>query len=78
MLYEVITIMPVEHKDYYSMSATQKRIYLIYQLNSKDTSYNIPAAVMIEGEIDRERFENVFKNRITSYNVCYTKLLRVS
>ncbi|HEX3046892.1 MAG TPA: condensation domain-containing protein [Bacillota bacterium] len=63
-LYSAIT--PAPKRDHYPpgcypASAAQKRMYLIHQLDSGGTSYNIPAAIMIKGNLDKRRLEDVFR-----------------
>jgi amino acid adenylation domain-containing protein/non-ribosomal peptide synthase protein (TIGR01720 family) len=55
------SIKPVEEREYYPVSAAQKRMYLLNRLNGSETSYNIPGAIMIEGELDRKRMEDVLR-----------------
>jgi amino acid adenylation domain-containing protein len=53
-------IKPVEERLYYPMSSSQKRMYILNQLEKESTNYNMPAALTVEGEISREKFEQVF------------------
>ncbi len=46
--------------DYYPVSATQKRQYILNRIDG-GISYNLPGGMMIEGKIDRIRLENAFK-----------------
>ncbi|MFC2140701.1 amino acid adenylation domain-containing protein [Acidobacteriota bacterium] len=57
--YEAIE--PVEEKEYYPLSAAQKRLYFLQRLDEEGTGYNIPSALMLEGRIDINRLENTFK-----------------
>lgn len=45
-------------KDYYSVSAAQKRMYVQNFSEGIGTSYNTPIALEIEGDIHKEKFEN--------------------
>jgi tyrocidine synthetase-3 len=51
---------PVEKREYYPLSSAQKRLYLLYRLDSGNTAYNIPEALVLEGNVERERLENTF------------------
>jgi len=54
----------IEHQEtraYYPLSTAQKRIYLSQQFDAKGTSYNIPLALMIKGELDRENFAEILQ-----------------
>ncbi|MCX7920809.1 MAG: amino acid adenylation domain-containing protein [Clostridia bacterium] len=51
----------VEEKEYYLVSSAQKRIYLVSLIDEAGTSYNMPEALLIEGNPDRETIERAFK-----------------
>ena len=59
-------------REYYPLSSAQKRIFLIHQLDSQDTSYNMPIAVMIHGRLDRGRFEEVFGKIVARHEALRT------
>ena len=51
----------VEKMEYYPVSAAQKRMYIINQLNDGITSYNNPEAIMIEGMLDKNHLAEAFR-----------------
>ncbi len=53
-------IKPAEPMDFYPLSSAQKRIYVLQQMDLQSTGYNMTAAVILEGELDREKLENAF------------------
>ena len=55
-------IQPVTEQEYYQVSSAQKRLYVLSMLESASTSYNMPAAVTIEGILDRGKFAEVFRS----------------
>ncbi|MCP5053882.1 MAG: non-ribosomal peptide synthetase, partial [bacterium] len=57
-------IPPVEEKEYYPLSPAQKRLYVLHQMETDSTNYNIPWAVILEGPVDRERLTGTFKQLI--------------
>lgn len=57
-------IMPVAERPYYPMSSSQKRMYILNQLEKESTNYNMPAALKVEGDISREKLEDVFRELI--------------
>jgi amino acid adenylation domain-containing protein/non-ribosomal peptide synthase protein (TIGR01720 family)/FkbM family methyltransferase len=57
-------IKPVEEKEYYRLSAPQKGIYFIQQLNPGMTAYNMPLVLRLGFDIDRERLQQTFKKMI--------------
>jgi acyl transferase domain-containing protein/acyl carrier protein len=58
------SIEPVEEKEYYVLSSAQKGLYFVQQLNPGNTSYNMPQAVPMQGYVEIERLEEVFKKLI--------------
>ncbi|MDQ1350460.1 MAG: hypothetical protein QG657_762 [Acidobacteriota bacterium] len=58
------TIAPVEKKDYYPISSAQQRLYVLQQMTEKNTSYNEPLVVVLEGEFSKQKAENTFQQLI--------------
>ncbi|MFD0697523.1 condensation domain-containing protein, partial [Paenibacillus sp. GCM10027628] len=54
----------VEPRDYYPVSSAQKRMFIMSQFTGSGTSYNIPGAMFIEGELELDRFEQTFRRLI--------------
>jgi len=50
---------PVEKKEYYNLSSSQKRLFVLDQMEGMNTTYHISNGVLIEGIIDKERIEEV-------------------
>ncbi|HLP47721.1 MAG TPA: condensation domain-containing protein, partial [Candidatus Kapabacteria bacterium] len=55
-----ISIEPVEKKKYYSLSSSQKRLYVLYEMDRQGAGYNIPSFSILKGEIDKNRLEQTF------------------
>ncbi|MCP5102057.1 MAG: amino acid adenylation domain-containing protein, partial [bacterium] len=56
---------PVEKKEYYPVSSAQRRMYVLHQLEEgKNTTYNEPVIVTLEGNLDRGKLENIFNRLI--------------
>lgn len=47
----------VEKRDYYPVSSAQQRLFVMNKFEGVGTSYNIPGALLVEGELERKRFE---------------------
>jgi amino acid adenylation domain-containing protein len=45
-----------EKKEYYDLSSTQKRLYILYQMDPGSTAYNMPEMLLMEGDLDAKRF----------------------
>ncbi|WP_033404620.1 non-ribosomal peptide synthetase, partial [Paenibacillus fonticola] len=54
----------VKPSTYYPVSSAQKRLYILSQMDGGELSYNMPAVITIEGELDRERLEETFRKLI--------------
>jgi len=62
---EVYTsIEPSEKKEYYAASSIQKRLFILNKMEDKKTPYNLPVAVIIEGEVNYPLFEQTFQQLI--------------
>ncbi|HLP58377.1 MAG TPA: condensation domain-containing protein, partial [Candidatus Deferrimicrobium sp.] len=55
-----ISIESTEKKEYYSLSSAQKRLYILYRMEDQGVGYNIPSFSVLDGEIDKNRFEQTF------------------
>ncbi|QDX94309.1 amino acid adenylation domain-containing protein [Brevibacillus laterosporus] len=70
--YTQIPLIPVEEQLYYPISAAQKRMLIVDELNQGDTSYNIPSCVVIEGPVDPERLEKALTRLIERHEALRT------
>jgi tyrocidine synthetase-3 len=59
-----ICIDAVEKKEYYPLSSAQKRLFILQQMGLENVNYNIPAAFILEGDLDREKLEQTFSRLI--------------
>ena len=59
-----VSLAPVEKKDYYPLSSTQNRLYVLQQMDLNSTGYNMPYVFLIEAEPDREKIKKTFKNLV--------------
>jgi amino acid adenylation domain-containing protein len=57
-------VQPVEEKEYYPLSAAQKRLYILNQLDEDNISYNIPAIIELQGKAEKDKLQSVFKKLI--------------
>lgn len=58
--------------EFYPQSDTQKRMFILDQMNPGMTAYNVPTIFKVEGNIDLEIFENAFKIIIERHEVLRT------
>lgn len=62
---DYIAINPVEKQDYYPVSSAQRRMYVVEQIGSSNTtSYNMPFLLEIEGALDIVRLRQSLKKLV--------------
>jgi len=66
------SIDPAPLKQYYPLSAAQKRLYFLYLMEPGTIAYNIPKVLRIEGKSDREKLETIFKKLIQRHEILRT------
>jgi hypothetical protein len=54
-------IEPVEEKEYYPLSAIQKRFFIVSRMEGVGAAYNIPGIFIVEGPLNRRRLERAFQ-----------------
>jgi tyrocidine synthetase-3 len=54
-------IEPVAERAYYPVSSSQKRMYILNQLEGAELSYNMPGVYTVEGELDVARMERALQ-----------------
>ncbi len=65
-------IEPTEEQEYYEMSSSQKRMYILNQLDKESTSYNMTNILVIENELDLQKFTEVFYKIIERHEALRT------
>ncbi len=73
-----IAMDPVEKKDYYVVSSPQKRLYILQQMESDNISYNVSDAVYLEGNVDIDRIQKVFKQLIQRHESLRTSFFMMN
>ncbi|WP_412094660.1 phosphopantetheine-binding protein, partial [Bacillus atrophaeus] len=54
-------IQQAPYQEHYPVSSAQRRMYILNQLGQTSTSYNVPAVLLLEGEVDRDRLESAIQ-----------------
>ncbi|HVI46228.1 MAG TPA: condensation domain-containing protein, partial [Chitinophaga sp.] len=67
---EQLAIAPVQA--FYPQSSSQKRLYLLHQIEGSENSYNIPRAFQVKGNIDTARLEQCFATLIARHDALRT------
>ena len=60
-------VKPIEKKEYYPLSSAQKRMFILNQMETGSTTYNIQSLMKVEGELDRERFKRSFSALVSRH-----------
>ncbi|MCP5050725.1 MAG: amino acid adenylation domain-containing protein, partial [bacterium] len=71
------SIKPAEMREYYSLSSAQKRLYVLYRLNESGTTYNMPFALELTGEIDRARLMEAAHHLFRRHDSLRTSFVQV-
>ncbi|MCP4152199.1 MAG: amino acid adenylation domain-containing protein, partial [bacterium] len=58
------TVKPVEKKEYYPLSAAQKRLYVLQQMEHQSTAYNMPQTIPLSKETEPLKLEAIFRQLI--------------
>ncbi|NLD49353.1 MAG: non-ribosomal peptide synthetase, partial [Clostridiaceae bacterium] len=74
---EFESINKTELREYYPLSAAQKRLFSLYELDRESTSYNMPMVMYLEGNLDRERFEAVMQKVVERHEALRTMFIIV-
>ncbi|SFS02400.1 hybrid non-ribosomal peptide synthetase/type I polyketide synthase [Anaeromicropila populeti] len=53
-------INPIEKREYYEVSSSQKRMYAVNKMIGDSIAYNLGSVYMVEGVIDKDKLTNVF------------------
>lgn len=59
-----LAIQPIEAREYYPVSSSQRRFFLIQRLSPDSTAYNTTSIIRIQGQPDAERLEAAFQQLI--------------
>jgi amino acid adenylation domain-containing protein len=57
----------------YRLSAVQKRLYFLHEINSMSLAYNMPQGVRITGSLDVQRLEDSFRQLISRHEALRTQ-----
>ena len=60
-------------KDYYGLSAAQRRLHFLYELDKDSLAYNLNDIVKLEGVLDREKLERSFKGLLSRHEILRTQ-----
>jgi amino acid adenylation domain-containing protein len=61
---EYCAVRPVEKREYYHLSSAQKRVFVLQQMDEIGVVYNIPVVTRLQGDLDKDHLEKVFRKII--------------
>ncbi|NIM13188.1 MAG: amino acid adenylation domain-containing protein, partial [Candidatus Aminicenantes bacterium] len=67
-----ISIEPVEKREYYLMSSSQRRLYVLQQMESHVTAYNMLQITTLQADLDKEKLEQVLQQLIQRHETLRT------
>ncbi|MEP1076598.1 amino acid adenylation domain-containing protein [Leptolyngbya sp. PL-A3] len=70
-------IQPTVHKSIFPLSFAQQRLWFLSQLEPDNPFYNIPAAIRLNGRIDRDALEQAFNIIVSRHDALRTTFSRV-
>ncbi|MGE5341276.1 MAG: amino acid adenylation domain-containing protein [Candidatus Omnitrophota bacterium] len=65
---EFTRICPAEEKEYYPLSSSQERFYVLQQMKTDSTAYNNTLVMVLEGKLDKNRFEHAVQCMIDTHD----------
>jgi amino acid adenylation domain-containing protein len=71
------SIQPLEKKEYHQVSPAQRRLYILQQLDLKNTNYNMVGLLIIQGKLHREKFVEAFHRLIHRHEILRTSFIQV-
>lgn len=72
-----VSIEPIKEKEYYEVSAAQRRMFIVNELAGDSTNYNIPSAVILEGKVDVQQLEQAFNKLIERHESLRTSFEQI-
>ena len=66
------SIKPVEEREVYKVSSAQRRLFTLSQIGKEGVNYNIPAVMVVEGRLEKQRVEEIFKKLIKRHQAFRT------
>lgn len=75
---KVNTICIAEKKEYYQLSSVQKMIYISSQLDTLGLNYNIPQAVLLNGNLNMELLKKSLNKLIMRHEILRTSFVTIN
>ena len=72
-----LSIQPAPLKPYYNLSASQKRLYFLHQVDKSSLAYNLPQVLELAGSIDISKVEHTVKKLIAHHESLRTSIVTI-
>jgi amino acid adenylation domain-containing protein/non-ribosomal peptide synthase protein (TIGR01720 family) len=72
-----VSIEPAQRRESYPLSFAQQRVYIVSQLEAGAIGYNMPAVVMLEGQVDIPGLERAFRELIQRHEALRTSFVMI-
>ncbi|MCU0287946.1 MAG: condensation domain-containing protein, partial [Acidobacteria bacterium] len=59
-----LAMTPAEKREYYPLAPAQKRMFILNRMAQDSTAYNITSMIELHGEVNREKFQDIFRRII--------------
>jgi amino acid adenylation domain-containing protein len=66
-----------ETKEFYPLSHAQRRLWVLSRLEGQNTLYNLPAALILKGDLDVEAFECAFQSIVQRHESLRTTFVEI-
>lgn len=67
-----IPVEPVETKEYYRLSSSQQRLFILQKLDQSGTAYNLSSVLRLPQEVEREKLTRTFQQLIRRHETFRT------
>ncbi|MCQ2515021.1 MAG: amino acid adenylation domain-containing protein, partial [Ruminococcus sp.] len=74
---DYIPIPKAEEKEYYPMSSSQRRTYLIQQMQPGSVTYNMPNNIKLSGRVEPEFVKSILQQMIQRHEILRTEFLMI-
>jgi len=74
---QCFSIEAVEEREFYPLSPMQNRFFILNQLQTLKTAYNLPSVLTMEGKLNRKKFEKAFQQLIRRHESLRTSFMLI-
>ncbi|WP_054740681.1 non-ribosomal peptide synthetase [Cellulosilyticum ruminicola] len=69
---DYLSVEKAEERAYYPLTSTQRRQFILNQIDDNDISYNLPVTIKIEGQLDKIKLEKAIDELVARHDVLRT------